>query len=135
MSIPVYLVIYGDKETIPLLKQKRLEYGLTKLTVFHELELENIWSFQLLDKVRENRSIYFPTKDDRTNPETHLITCNKFTFVLKTMNENPFQTSKFGWVDSFIGKDSVKICENYEPTILPWILSNITDKFHIQVLG
>jgi len=135
MSIPVYLVIYGDNKTIPLLKRKRRQYGLLELTVFHELQLSDLWSFRFLDIVRENRSVYFPTKDERTSPETHLITCNKFTFVLKTIEDNPFQTEKFGWVDSFIGKDTVKICENYEPNVLPWILSNITDKFHIQVLG
>jgi hypothetical protein len=135
MAIPVYLVIYGDKHTIPLLRTRREQYGLSNITVFHELEANTLWSFQYIDKVRENREIYFPTKDERTSPETHLITCNKFTFVLNTIDSNPFSTTKFGWVDSFLGKDNIKICENYEPNVLPWILSNITDKFHIQVLG
>ena len=135
MSIPVYLVVYGDELTIPILKQKREQHGLLNLTVFHILNVETLWSFQYLKKVKENRERFFPTRDERTSPETHLITCNKFTFVLNTITENPFQTDKFGWVDSFLGKDKIKICENYEPTVLPWILSNISDKFHVQLLG
>ena len=135
MSIPVYLVIYGDKNTIPLLRRSREQRGLLNITIFHELEIHSLWSFLFLEKVKDNRAIYFPTKDERTNPETHLITCNKFTFVLNTIDKNPFNTTRFGWVDSFLGKNQVKICENYEPTVLPWILSNITDKFHIQVLS
>jgi hypothetical protein len=135
LTIPVYLVIYGDKKTIPLLKKQREQYGLTNISAFIEIEKENLWSFQYLEKVTKNREHYFPSKDSRTTPESHLITCNKFDFVLNTMTINPFNTTKFGWVDSFLGKDNIKICENYEPNILPWILSNITDKFHIQVLN
>lgn len=135
MSIPIYLVIYGDSQTIPILREKRERHGLTNITIFHEVKVDDLWSFQFLDKVRENREQFFPTRDERTSAETHLVTCNKFTFVLKTIDENPFQTDRFGWVDSFLGKDSIKICENYHPTTLPWILTNITDKFHIQILG
>jgi hypothetical protein len=135
LTIPVYLVIYGDKKTIPLLKKQREQYGLMNISVFIEIEKENLWSFQYLEKVIENREHYFPSKDSRTTPESHLITCNKFDFVLNTMNINPFNTTKFGWVDSFLGKETIKICENYEQNMLPWILSNITDKFHIQVLN
>jgi hypothetical protein len=51
------------------------------------------------------------------------------------METNPFHTTRFGWIDAFLGKDTVKICENYEPRIVPWILSNISDAFHIQVLN
>ena len=135
MKIPVYLVIYGDKQTIPLLRERRTSYGLDGITQFVEIEPNELWSFQYLDKVRENRAVYFPSRDERTSAETHLVTCNKFSFVLQTIENNPFQTTRFGWIDAFLGKDSVKICEDYEPNILPWVLSNISDKFHIQVLN
>jgi len=135
MEIPVYLVIYGDKDTIPLLKEKREKCRLSFMTIFIELEHNQLWSFQYLEKVKENRKQTWGSRDSRTSCESHLITCNKFDFVLQTIQKNPFQTTKFGWVDSFLGKDRIKICEHYHPNVLPYILSNISSKFHIQVLN
>lgn len=135
MKIPINLVIYGDKYTIPLLRENRQRYGLTNMSVFIEVEHKNLWSFQWLDKVKSNRELFFPTHDSRTSSESHLITCNKFDLVLKTIDSNPFSTSKFGWIDAFLGKDILRISENYRPNLLPYILSNISDKFHIQVLN
>jgi hypothetical protein len=135
LSIPVYLVVYGDSQTIPLLTQVRRDAGLLTLTLFIEVSAQDLWSFQYRDIVRDNRERFFPTRDSRTTCESHLVTCNKFDFVLQTMNANPFKTTRFGWVDCFLGKDTVKICENYEPNVLPYILNNITDAFHVQVLN
>uniref|UniRef100_A0A6C0JH46 Uncharacterized protein n=1 Tax=viral metagenome TaxID=1070528 RepID=A0A6C0JH46_9ZZZZ len=135
LRMPVYLVIYGDKETIPLMKEQRKNHSLDSLTRFVEIKYLDLPAFRYLEKVKQNRSIYHPTKDARTNAETHLITCSKFYFVLKTIEENPFHTSKFGWIDSFLGKNASKICENYDETMMPWTLSHITEKFHIQVLN
>jgi hypothetical protein len=135
LRIPVYLVIYGDSQTIPFLKEIRSKHGLESITLFVETSVYDLWSFQYLDKVRENRKSYFPTRDDRTSPETHLVTCNKFDFVLRTIDANPFQTTRFGWIDCFLGENASKICENYDSSILPWTLSHVSDKFHIQVLN
>jgi hypothetical protein len=135
LAIPVYLVIFGDSQTIPILKQIRETFGLLSITVFNEISVQSIWAFQYKNIVTQNRVHYFPTKDSRTTAESHLLTCNKFDFVLQIMDSNPFKTSRFAWTDCFLGKDTIKICENYEPNILPWILNNITDKFHIQVLN
>jgi hypothetical protein len=137
LESPCYLVIFGDNATIPILKEMRENYGLTKLTVYHEVRFEDLWCYPLLDKVKENRELYWPTKDERTSSETHLICCNKFDFVLKTMEENPFQTSKFGWIDCFTVKPdgTSKIAEDYNPYRLLYVLHNITDKFHLQILN
>lgn len=138
MAIPVYLVIYGDSETMPLLKAKREFYGHNAITHFIEIEKKDIWSFQYIDKVKENRENYWPTRDNRTNEENHLINCNKCDFVLQTIKNNPFNTTHFGWVDAFLGKDTIRICENYDANanILPNLLNQITDeKYHIQVLN
>lgn len=138
MKIPVYLVIYGDSETMPFLKAKREQYGHMDKTVFIEINKMDMWSFQYIDKVKENREKYWPTRDLRTNEENHLITCNKCDLVLKTIESNPFNTTHFGWVDSFLGKDTVRICEEYDENanVLPNLLNQIADeKFHIQTLN
>lgn len=134
MEIPVNLVIYGDSETIPLLKEKRAYYGHTDKTVFRQIEKCDIWTFQYIDQVRENRQRYFPSANERHNEEIHLIQSNKAQFVLETIETNPFSTTHFGWTDAFLGKDTVRYAENYHIDMLPQLFAEIQDeKFHIQV--
>lgn len=132
-TIPCYIVFYGDNITIPLLKNMRKNF--LHLSEFYECEPEQLWSFQYLQKVKENREKYWPTRDKRTCSETHLLTCNKFDFILQTINKNPFTTTKFAWIDSFIKQDGTKICENYVHSKLLYVLDNITNKFHITIMG
>lgn len=61
--------------------------------------------------------------------------CSKFNFVLETIYSNPFQTTKFGWIDSNLKDKFEKICENYNEGMLLTILSNVSNKFHIQVIN
>lgn len=136
MAISVYLVIYGDKETIPILRQKREQYGNGHCTKYIELEKNDMWSFKYLDMVKQNREKYWPTRDERTSAESHLIVCNKADFILQTIESNPFNTTHFGWIDAFLGKDTVRICKKYHIHFLPNLLNQVTDdKFHIQVLN
>jgi hypothetical protein len=88
--------------------------------------------------VKSNREIYWPSRDERTCAESHLLTYNKFDFVLQAIEENPFNTTRFGWIDMNLKKDNgdIKICENYHSNMIPYVLSNIKDeKFHIQIMN
>ena len=51
------------------------------------------------------------------------------------MEENPFSTSKFGWIDSVCKENMIKICENYNHSILYSALNAATEKFHIPILN
>jgi len=133
LSIPIYLVIYCDAEMYSIIQQLRAPYD--HLTAYKVTTLADLWSFQYEEQVNKNRAISWPTRDARTGTESHLITCNKASFVMDTIHQNPFHTSKFGWIDAFTQKNMKKIAENYTPNLLPHILSNITEKFHIQVLN
>ena len=135
MSMPCYLVVFCDKTVISLLKKKRESYGFLSITLFIETELSDMWTYKYRDQVIENREKYFPTRDHRACELSHLINCNKADFILQTMNLNPFQTGKFGWIDCFLGTNARKLCENYTTDILLHVLNNITDKYHINVLN
>lgn len=139
LQIPVYLIIYGSKSTIPAIRMQREIYGFDKYTKYIQIELEDLWTYQFLPKVKENRAKYWPTRDDRTCAESHIICCNKFDFVLETMSINPFGTTHFGWIDAYLGdgKNGLRICEDYNKLVVPRILHALrtTDKFHIQVLN
>lgn len=137
LQLPIYLVIYTEPIFIDGLKQKRHAYGLTEYTQFIVMEFKDMWCYNYLEKVKTNREVYFPTRDSRTSAESHIITCNKFDFVLQTINVNPFNTTKFGWIDAFLGIDNkIRICEDYSIDIFLQMLNNINDdKFHIQILN
>lgn len=134
LELPIYLVIYTDIGDHIL--EKRRELGLEDLTRIINMDVENMWSFQYIEKVRKNRELYHPTKDERTCAESHILCCNKFKFVLDTIIENPFNTTKFAWIDTFIGtKTNMKICEDYTPEKILHLLNNVTEKFHIQIIN
>ena len=139
LQIPVYLVVYGSKTTIPAIRMQRRLYGFDTCTQYIEIELEDLWAYQFLNKVKENRDKYWPTRDDRTCAESHIVCCNKFDFVLETITINPFNTTHFGWIDAYLGdgKNGLRICENYEKMVVPRILHALrsTNRFHIQILN
>lgn len=139
LKLPVYMVIFGSRTTIPNIKERRAEYGFDQITQFIEIEINDIWTYQFLSKVKSNRAKYWPTRDTRTCAESHLVCCNKFDFVLEAMALNPFNTTHFGWIDAYLGdgKGGLRICENYTPNVVPQILYELqnTNKFHIQILN
>ena len=109
LQIPVYLVIYGSKTTMPAIRARRQKYAA--ITKYIEIELEDLWSYQFLPQVKENRAKYWPTRDERTCAESHIICCNKFDFVLETMTINPFNTTHFGWIDAYLGTPLMSLSE------------------------
>ena len=82
---------------------QRQIYNLDKYTKYIQVELEDLWAYQFLPKVKENRKTYWPTRDERTCAESHIICCNKFDFVQETITINPFNTTHFGWIDAYLG--------------------------------
>jgi GR25 family glycosyltransferase involved in LPS biosynthesis len=135
LKMPCYLVVYGDNKTIPLLQELREKNGLIDLTRFITLELSDLWTYQYKDKINENRNLYWPTRDPRAQTDSHLINCNKCDFILQIINFNPFNTSKFCWIDCFLKTRCEKLCENYEINKILYVLNNITEKFHLQILN
>lgn len=135
LKVPCYLVIYCNEPMEQHLRDKRNEYGLSHLTKIIVQEVEDLWYPSLLDTIKSNRQRYWPTMDQRSCPESHLIMCNKAEFVLQTIHSNPFQTSKFGWIDGNIGENGSKISKHYANNMLLRVLHNVTDKFHLQILN
>ena len=136
LQLHVYLVIFTDDIFFDKIQKIRHNYGLSKFTLVLKQNLENLWSYKYINQVKSNREKYLPTIDERTSSESHLITCNKFDFVLQIIDKNPFNTTKFSWLDSFLGIDNkMRICENYNHDKFLNIFNNITDKFHIQIIN
>lgn len=137
LEIPCYLCIFTDHYCIDEIKKIRQSFNLDELTHYIIIDFKDTPKYQYVELVRENRKKYHPTRDDRTCPESHILTVSKFDFVLHTMDINPFNTTKFGWIDSNLGGIRCsKICENYENNMLLNILKNTNPlKFSIQILN
>jgi hypothetical protein len=131
-----YLVIFTDALLHSSIKEVRDSYNLDHLTKYIVKEFDELNISKYVDQVKSNRAKYHPTHDERTCAESHLICCSKFDFVLEVIEQNPFQTPNFGWIDSNIGPNFSKICTNYKNNMLLRALDHtMTDKFHIQILN
>jgi hypothetical protein len=136
LQLPVYLVIFTDNTFFNKIQKIRYDYGFSKITLVIQQDLHKLWVYNYIDLVKSNREKYWPTRDDRTSSESHILTCNKFDFVLQIIDKNPFNTNKFSWLDSFLGiNNKMRICEEYTKDKFLYILNNLTDKFHIQILN
>jgi hypothetical protein len=135
LAVPCYLVVYCDPKMEPLIRGVRGGGAWDAITRVVVQPFEALWCAPLLDRVRANREIYWPTRDARTSAETHLITCNKADFVLQAMALNPFGTSIFGWIDANIGEGGSKISWEYENHLLLSILSRVDERFHLQIMN
>ena len=135
LEVPCYLVIYADSNCMSQIKEIRNLFGLNNITRYVEIEFTELPKYKYIDDIKMNREKYWPTKDERTCSENHILQVSKVDFVLKTIQENPFNTSKFGWIDSNLGLNFSKISINYKDNMLIDILNNCPDKFHLQVLN
>lgn len=135
LSIPCYMVIYTDDKLVDMIRIIRKHLQLSHLTRFVITDIENLAFYKYVDIIKSNRELYWPTRDQRTCAESHMICCNKFNFVLDTIKENPFQTTKFGWIDAFVSTNFQKVCEDYSVLKMLDILNNCYEKFHLQVMG
>jgi hypothetical protein len=144
LEVPCYLVIFTDNILYPHISELRNKLGFENITKYIIREFEDLKISMYTDLVNKNREIYHPTKDHRTSAHTHLLCCSKFDFVLEIIDTNPFNTSKFGWIDSNLeaAPDSPrysdkfsKISCNYTNNLILRAMNNCTDKFHIQIMN
>jgi hypothetical protein len=137
LATPVYLFIFTDQSMFLKIQQLRDSFGYNELTRYFVYEsVESLETFKYQQIVHKNRETYHPTRDARTCPESHLVCCSKFQLTLNAIKINPFNTSKFGWIDANIGVNFSKICTNYKNHMLLKALHNCNkDKFTIQILN
>lgn len=136
LAVPCYLVIYCNQPLYDHIVARRRSHHLESITRVILMEVEDLWAYQFADKIRANREVYWPTRDARISVESTVIVFNKFSFVLRTMQENPFGTSRVGWIDGSLGVNGSKICRDGQLSRrLLYVLNHITDKFHLQILN
>jgi hypothetical protein len=131
--VPIYLVIFCDKALESTVRETREKYKLEKLTKIIVQEFEELWCWQFAEKVNQNMSK--TTQCQRGFAERSLLFYNKMNFVKQTIINNPFNTTKFGWIDSGVYKDGIKLCENNFDNLLLHSLKHAPNKFHLTILN
>jgi len=135
LECPAYLVIFTDKYFYEYILKIRESFNLLDLTHFIIRDVLDLEFLKFNKIVKRNRDIYYPTRDQRTCSESHLICSSKFNFVLEAIDLNPFNTKRFAWIDSNLGPNNCKIAVNYNHNMLLKVLNHDTEKFHIQVMN
>ena len=136
LAVPCYLVIYCNQPLYDHIVARRRAHHLESITRVILMEVEDLWAYPFADKIRSNREVYWPTRDARISVESTVVVFSKFSLVLRTMQENLFGTSRFGWIDGSLGVGGSKICRDGQLSRrLLYVLDHITDKFHLQILN
>ena len=136
LSVPCYLVIYCNEPLAEHIFERRTYYKLGNMTSVVIKEIEELWAYQFADKIRHNRMQYWPTYDARISIESTALVFNKFQFVLETIHNNPFSTTKFGWIDGYVGEKGIRLCAdgNFQKQLL-YTLDHLPNSFRVQMLN
>jgi hypothetical protein len=121
------LIVYGDKEYIQFARSVR---DNSLKTEYIEMDISQIPLWSYYDQVESNRQKSWPSADSRCPTAVHLITCSKILLVEDAIKRNPFNTSKFGFIDCNVLKKmkvSVEQCDT--------LLDHDLTKFHIMAIG
>lgn len=112
LEVPCYLVIFCDKLLYELARTYRKDLGLEAKTKFIVMDMSEIPSFQYKDKILSNREKYWPTRDPRASWQSHLLNAYKVKFLEQIIDENPFSTVKFAWIDANLGDNGKKLARH-----------------------
>lgn len=102
LSVRLPMVVYAEEETIVEHVYKlRKDLGLLEQTLIVRLPFEKTFFYKDLDMLMF-RMKQFPLTNmnqEKDTPLYVLLNNNKFDFLFRTMNMNPFQTEYFLWMD------------------------------------
>lgn len=140
LSLPYNLVIYCDEESLPIIQEIRpKEFDsrtVYKIRKFDELTFEScpcvdtnhnyygLTFSQYRDKINQNRREH-PYKFDERNTASYYLFCmSRYLMLIETINENPFQSTHFAWINFCIERMGYKNLVH-----LPECLLTNRDKF------
>jgi hypothetical protein len=127
LKLPYPLVIFIDpdeNEIYDSIYTERKAHNLLELTYIYKLDFKETYFYKDLSRLEELQKIFF-IRNGRLDHETPLyviLNNNKFCFMEKTIELNPFNSSHFLWLD--FGINHVAKDTDYIHT---WI-TNIPDK-------
>lgn len=118
LNMPLFLCMDADDiELINMIRETRKEKGLENITYLYFEKFENTYFYKYIDRIKEMQSKYIIHNGNLRHETPRYITLNnnKFHFIEKAIEINPFCSNKFLWLDMGINHVAQKPFE-----ILNW---------------
>lgn len=124
MALDQNLVVYCDSESLDNLKTLRPKHLLTEKTKFVIVEFEDIEIVKnFYEKIVSNRK-HKKSADPRNTASYYLFCMSRYELLLKTISENPFNSTHFAWCNICIERMNWK-----NEIVFPRIWREFRDKF------
>lgn len=107
LSLDVNMIIYCDSTLLEHITESRSKF--TDKTKIHPLEITDLPYSKYVDKIKQNREEkYLKYPDERNTPWYFVLTMSKFTLLQKAIEEDPFRSSHFAWIDFKYSQNDAK---------------------------
>ena len=137
LSLRLPLVIYTDDDFImDHVYKTRAEYGLLEKTLIVRLPFEQTFFYKDLDILKQRMQEYTigNWNKDKDTPLYTLLNNNKFDFLQRTIDANPFGTEFFLWMDMGIQHCTKATKKQWLDVSETWPEFISQDKEHIHQL-
>jgi len=128
LNLEYDMVIYCEEETLPKLKAIRPErlHSRTKFITskFDDFTIGEINFRTYRNIIIKNREVNPYQFDNRNTPSYYLFCISRYIMLKKTMEENPFASEHFAWINICIERMGYKNLIHLDET-----LTNLRDKF------
>lgn len=104
-TLPYPIVFFVDEtdneEIIACIQKERDKAGYKEQTYIYKIDVENTHYYKYIDRLTELQKTFriFNGHIEHETPHYITITNDKFFFVEKTIELNPFQSTHFIWID------------------------------------
>lgn len=99
ISLQQNFVIFCSSRSLNEIYEMRKKYNLIDKTLFIVKEFTDLPLYPYIEKIRSNRQNILPCADPRNTPEYFALVSSKFTLLQDVIEQNPFTSSHFGWID------------------------------------
>lgn len=118
LNIPLFICVDPDNnELIELIKDTRCQNGLDSITYIHMERFEDTFFYRYMERIKDMQGKYHIHNGNPRHETPRYITLNnnKFHFMDRAIEINPFHSRKFIWLDMGINHVAQKPLE-----ILNW---------------
>lgn len=102
LQVRLPMIIYTDNEEVrEEVLRVRQEYGLRDMTIVEWLPFEDTYFYKYMDSIAEMMTVFelHNWNKEKDTPLYVTLNNNKFDFLQRTMDKNPFGSSFYFWMD------------------------------------
>lgn len=117
MSLEQNLVVFCEADSLEILKGMRPAHLLER-TRFEVVDFESLPMTKYRSKIQQNRVEKPYQQDDRNTPSYYLLCMARYALLKRIIEENPFNSTHFAWLNICIERMGVKNVEHLDEVFL-----------------